>query len=149
MSERWRPHLTVAAIVEQGGKFLLVEEVPQGRSVFNQPAGHVEEGEAILAAIVREVAEECCRHFTPEALVGLYRWRSPHNGVTYLRAAFCGSLSEPDPQLVRDSDIIGDSWFSRDELDRQPLRSPLVLRCIDDYLAGRRLPLDLITELTP
>ncbi len=143
----WTPHLTVAAIIEQDGRFLLVEEAPEGVSVFNQPAGHVEEGEPLIEAVVREVAEECCRHFTPQAMVGLYRWRSPSNSVTYLRAAFCGTVSEPDPQLERDSDIIGERWLAREELLHQPLRSPLVLRCIDDHLAGHRLPLDLILEL--
>ena len=147
MSAIWTPHLTVAAIIEEDGRFLLVEEAPEGRSVFNQPAGHVEEGEPLLEAVVREVAEECCRRFTPQALVGLYRWRSPNNGVTYLRAAFCGESSGPDPQLERDSDIIGEHWLSHESLTDHPLRSPLVLRCIDDYLAGNRLPLDLITEL--
>jgi ADP-ribose pyrophosphatase YjhB (NUDIX family) len=147
MSDIWTPHLTVAAIVEQQGKFLLVEESPHGKQVFNQPAGHVEENESILDAAVREVREETCRHFEPEALCGIYRWRSPHNGVTYLRAAFCGTISEYDPQLQRDSDIIGDHWLSREALNDQPLRSPLVLRCIDDYLAGTRLPLNLISEL--
>jgi 8-oxo-dGTP pyrophosphatase MutT (NUDIX family) len=147
MSEIWTPHLTVAAIIEHGGKFLLVEESPGGRPVFNQPAGHVEEEESLLQAVVREVREEVCRHFAPEALCGIYRWRSPHNGVTYLRAAFCGTISQYDPQLQRDNDIIGDCWLSRAELDHYPLRSPLVLSCIDDYLEGRRLPLELITEL--
>lgn len=147
MSDIWTPHLTVAAVIEQKGKFLLVAESPDGTQVFNQPAGHVEEDEPLLHAVVREVKEEVCRHFEPEALCGIYRWRSPHNGITYLRAAFCGTISDYDPQLQRDSDIIGDSWFSRPELDHQPLRSPLVLQCIDDYLTGRRLPLALITEL--
>lgn len=148
MPEIWTPHLTVAAITEQNGRFLLVEEEPNGKPVFNQPAGHVEEHESLLDAVVREVREETCRHFEPEALCGLYRWRSPQNGVTYLRAAFCGAISEHDPKLQRDSDIIGDSWLSREEMLHLPLRSPLVLRCIDDCLAGQRLPLDLVTELT-
>ena len=149
MTPIWTPHLTVAAIIEQQGKFLLVEEAPSGEPVFNQPAGHVEENESIIEALIREVREEVCRDFTPEALCGIYRWRSPQNGVTYLRAAFCGAISEADPQLQRDSDIIGDRWLSREELNHCALRSPLVLRCLDDYLAGKRLPLDLVTELTP
>lgn len=143
----WTPHLTVAAIIERQGKFLLVEEAPGGETVFNQPAGHVEEDENLLDAIKREVREEACVHFEPEALCGIYRWRSPRNGVTYLRAAFCGSCSEPDPQLMRDSTIIDDSWLSRVEMEQRPLRSPLVLRCVDDYMAGVRIPLDLIHEL--
>ena len=147
MSVIWTPHLTVAAIIEHDGRFLLVEEAPEGVPVFNQPAGHVEEGEPLTEAVVREVAEECCRHFTPQALVGLYRWRSPNNDITYLRAAFCGEASGPDPQLKRDSDIIGERWLCYDELPHHALRSPLVLHCIDDYVAGNRLPLDLISEL--
>lgn len=147
MSTIWTPHLTVAAIVENQGKFLLVEEAPNGTAVFNQPAGHVEENENLTDAVMREVREEVCRHFEPDAMCGIYRWRSPNNGVTYLRAAFCGDISEFDSKLIRDSDILGDKWFSRDELNKKPLRSPLVLRCIDDYLAGKRLPLELIQEL--
>ncbi len=147
MSAIWTPHLTVAAVAEEQGRFLLIEESPHGKAVFNQPAGHVEEIESLLEAVVREVEEEACRHFTPEAICGIYRWRNEDNGVTYLRVAFSGRLSAIDPQLQRDSDIIGDSWLSRDELATKPLRSPLVMRCIDDYLAGIRLPLDLISEL--
>lgn len=147
MSDIWTPHLTVAAVIEQQGKFLLVEESPGGQRVLNQPAGHVEETESIIDAIRREVREEACRHFEPEALCGIYRWRNPHTSITYLRVAFCGTTSEYDPQLTRDSDIISDIWLSREELSYRPLRSPLVLSCIDDYLAAKRLPLELITEL--
>ena len=147
MSEIWTPHLTVAAIIERQGDFLIVEEAPGGSPVFNQPAGHVEEHESLLEAIRREVREETQRHFEPEAVCGIYRWRSPVNGITYLRVAFCGSISEPDPQLQRDGDIIADAWLSRAALLQRPLRSPLVLRCIDDYLAGTRMSLDLISEL--
>ena len=148
ISDIWTPHLTVAAIVERQGEFLLVEEAPGGSPVFNQPAGHVEEHENLLEAIQREVREETQRHFEPEALCGIYRWRSPLNGITYLRVTFCGGISATDPPLQRDTDIIGDSWLTYDQMAKLPLRSPLVLRCVDDYLAGKRLPLDLVSELT-
>lgn len=147
MSTVWTPHLTVAAVIERDGRFLLVEEMPEGVAVFNQPAGHVEEGEPLSEAVVREVAEECCRHFTPRGMVGIYRWCNPDTNITYLRIAFYGDISEPNTQLERDDDIMGERWFSHAELMRQPLRSPLVMRCIDDYLAGQRLPLNLISEL--
>lgn len=149
MSDIWTPHLTVAAIIEQAGKFLLVEERSEGRVVLNQPAGHVEDNEALIEAVIRETLEESGRHFTPEAITGLYRWRSPLNGVTYLRVAFCGECSERDSDIELDADIITTHWFDRDGLDTrsEQLRSPLVGRCIDDYLAGQRYPLDLIHEL--
>lgn len=147
MTKIWTPHLTVAAIIERQGRFLLVEEAPGGNRVFNQPAGHVEEHETLIEAVQREVREETQRHFEAEALCGIYRWRSPRNGITYLRVAYCGSCSEQDTQLQRDGDIIGDCWLAREALLERPLRSPLVLRGIDDYLAGRRLPLDLVSEL--
>ena len=149
MNEIWTPHLTVAAIIEQAGQFLLVEEHSEGRVVLNQPAGHVEDNENLTDAVVRETLEESGRHFTPEAITGLYRWRSPLNGVTYLRVAFCGSCSDRDRDIELDADIITTHWLSRDDLaarDRQ-MRSPLVRRCIDDYRAGQRYPLDLINEL--
>lgn len=149
MNAIWTPHLTVAAIVERDGYFLMVEEDSEGRRVFNQPAGHVEDGEALLAAVQRETLEETTRHFTAQAITGLYRWRNPLNQATYLRVAFCGSCSEVDDGAALDRDIIASHWLSREELWQREseLRSPLVLRCIDDYLAGQRLPLDLFTEL--
>ncbi len=149
MSTIWTPHLTVAAIIEEGGRFLLVEEAPEGDSVFNQPAGHVEDGESIIDAVIRETLEETGRHFTPEALVGIYRWSSPHNGVTYLRAAFCGKASARDPQVSTDPDILANHWFDLDALRLRLnyLRSPLVMRGIEDYLHGKRLPLDTVQEL--
>lgn len=147
MSSIWTPHLTVAAVIERDEKFLLVKEAPEEIVVLNQPAGHVEENESLSEAVKREVREEVCRHFEPEALCGIYRWRSPVNGVTYFRATFCGSISEPDTRLIRDNDIIGDRWLSREELANHSLRSPLVMRCIEDYLDGQRLPLNLVQEL--
>jgi 8-oxo-dGTP pyrophosphatase MutT (NUDIX family) len=151
MNERWRPHLTVAAIIEEEGRFLMVEERPDGRgSVLNQPAGHVEEHESPLDAIVREVREETRRHFTPQAVSGLYRWRDPYSAITYLRVVFCGYSTPPVTHLLRDPVILDCRWCSLDSLraEQHSLRSPMVLCAIEDYLAGQRLPLDLIRELS-
>ncbi|MCW8919273.1 MAG: NUDIX hydrolase [Gammaproteobacteria bacterium] len=150
MDERWRPHLTVAALVEKNGRFLMVEERPEGgEHVLNQPAGHVEEQESLLAAITREVREETQRHFTPVAVSGLYRWRHPRSGITYLRVVFCGNCEQPDPRLPRDPAILDARWYTLADLrSGQPrLRSPMVLRAIEDYLAGQRLPLDIVREI--
>jgi 8-oxo-dGTP pyrophosphatase MutT (NUDIX family) len=146
----WRPHLTVAAIVEQEGRFLLVEEACEGQVVFNQPAGHLDENETLLEAVVRETLEEAGRHFTPEAITGFYQWKSPVNGFTYVRIAFCGDCSERDLDRALDTDIIDTVWLTPKELAEQQakLRSPMVLHCIEDYMAGKRYPLDMFTELS-
>ena len=145
----WTPDITVAAICEQHGRFLLVEERSKSTNnvVFNQPCGHLEEGESIIAGAVRETLEETCRHFTPEALIGLYRLQV-QNGKTYIRYTFCGSISEEDPDAELDSDIIRTHWLTPDEIyTNTALRSPIVKNCIDDYLSGVRYPLDILKEL--
>lgn len=149
MSEIWTPHLTVAAVIERDGRFLLVEELSAGERVFNQPAGHVEDGEPLVDAVRREVLEETGRVFEPEGICGLYRWRSPQNDATYLRVAFFGGCSGPLPGAVLDHEIIRTHWLDQAGIaQRQPqLRSPLVQRCIDDYRLGRYHPLDLFDEL--
>lgn len=149
MNAVWTPHLTVAAIVEDNGKFLLVEENSEGKIVLNQPAGHVEEGESLHAAVIRETLEESGRHFKPEAISGFYRWRNPDNGITYLRIAFCGRCSERDRDIELDSDIITTHWMTLETLKARSadLRSPLVLLGYQDYLAGQRYPIDIINEL--
>lgn len=143
---RWIPHVTVAAVVEEKGRFLLVEEVVGGRRVFNQPAGHWEQGEDLLAAVVRETREETGYAFVPDAVLGVYHWDRPAGDASYLRIAFLGRLTGHDPDLALDRGIIGPRWMSRDEMLARAaaLRSPQVLRCVDDYLAGRRYPLDLL-----
>lgn len=145
----WTPHVTVAAVVEENGRFLLVEEAAEGRRVFNQPAGHWEEGESLAEAVVRETLEETGYAFTPEAVLGIYHWRHPRRDITFLRVAFVGSISGYDPERPLDQGIIGPRWLSRAELlgriDR--LRSPQVLRCVDDYLAGRRYPLEILVQV--
>ncbi len=144
----WKPHVTVAAIIECDGRFLLVEEEADGRRVFNNPAGHLEQGESLHAAVVREVLEETAHHFAPAALVGIYQWRNPANGESFVRATYCGPPGE-DAGSPLDPDILARHWLTLDEiraLDGR-LRSPLVLKGIEDYLAGIRYPLSVLTTV--
>jgi 8-oxo-dGTP pyrophosphatase MutT (NUDIX family) len=143
------PDITVAAVTETDGRFLVVEERINRRLVFNQPAGHVEAGETLVQAVVREVREETAWAFQPQALLGVYLWRNPASGRAYMRFAFTGTVSDHHAAQPLDRGIVCTHWLSRDDLrDREPrLRSPLVLRCIEDYLGGTRLPLDPIAEL--
>lgn len=144
-----RPAATVATVVERDDAFLLVEEETRAGIRLNQPAGHLEAGETLVDAAVRETLEETGYRVVPTALVGIYRWQAPDTGVTFLRFAFAGELVGHEPHRVLDDGIIRAVWLGYDELiTRRALhRSPLVLRCIDDFLAGKRRPLDLITEL--
>ena len=144
----WKPDTTVAAVIEREGRFLLVEERIRGRLVFNQPAGHLEDHESLLAAVVREVQEETAWVFEPQWLLGIYLWRSP-SGHSTLRFAFIGAIRDFDPNRKLDPPIIRTHWLARAELlaRSERLRSPLVLHCIDDYLSGTRLPLAAITAL--
>jgi 8-oxo-dGTP pyrophosphatase MutT (NUDIX family) len=146
---RWTPRVSVAAIVERDGRFLVVEERIEGRDVLNQPAGHLEDGESLLAAAVRETLEETAWHFLPEGLTGIYRYRAAGRGLTFLRFCFYGTVTGHEPQRTLDAEIQRVTWVSRDELarHRDKLRTPMVLRCIDDYLAGARYPLALLTDL--
>jgi len=143
------PEVTVAAVVVRDGRFLLVEERIGGRLVLNQPAGHLEDRETLVEAAIRETREETAWRFHPEALVGTYLWRNPVNGRGFLRFAFCGDVDDLRPQQPLDKGIVRALWLSADELQAQParLRSPLVMRCIDDFLQGRRQPLDSVSEL--
>ena len=144
-----KPEITVAAITESDGRFLVVEERINQRLVFNQPAGHVEHGESLLKAVVREVREETAWRFVPASLVGVYLWRSPASGVTTMRFAFCGSVDDHQAAQPLDHGIVRTHWLSRADLQEreQRLRSPLVLRCIEDYLGGKRHPLDSVAHL--
>jgi 8-oxo-dGTP pyrophosphatase MutT (NUDIX family) len=145
-----RPDVTVAALAEVDGRFLVVEEKIKGRLVFNQPAGHVEPGESLLEAVRRETLEETAWRFTPHAVLGIYLWH-PTSGHPTLRFAFTGSVHDHDPTRALDRGILRTHWLTRSELEeREPrLRTPLVLRCIDDYLAGRRHSLDLVASFDP
>jgi 8-oxo-dGTP pyrophosphatase MutT (NUDIX family) len=144
-----RPDLTVAAVVEHAGEFLLVEERVGGALVLNQPAGHVEPGESPEAAVIRETWEETAWRFEPHALTGVYLWRHPESGRTILRLAFAGVCTSHDPTQRLDRGIARALWLTRDEVAgrERALRSPLVLRCIDDYLGGERYPLGALKQL--
>ena len=145
----WKPHVTVAAVVERNSRFLIVEEVSDGQLVYNQPAGHLDEGESLIKAAVRETQEETAWSFSPVALVGIYRWHNPGSNRTYLRVCFTGPCTTHDPNQRLDKGIVRAEWLSRAELSASGrLRSPLVLRCIDDYLAGIRYPLSLLSDLS-
>lgn len=145
----WRPSAIVAAVIERNGQFLTVEELNRGRAVFTQPSGHLEDGESLLDAVVREVREETGWRFHPQALVGCYRWINPLSGVTQLRMTFCGEADDYDPELPLDDGILGTHWLSAEELagKGELLRSPLVMRSLDDYLSGNRHPLHLLTDV--
>ena len=146
----WKPNVTVAAVVEQEGNFLLVEEVvsPGDLTVFNQPAGHLEVGESLIQAVVRETLEETGYTFTPEWLLGVYHWHSSDNNTTYLRFAFSGNVSDFDPDYVRDACIVNAGWYDMLQVEALTMRhrSPLVKQCIQDFLEEKRYPLEILTH---
>lgn len=155
MSERWKPSVTVAAVIERDGRFLLVEEhTPEGLRL-NNPAGHLEPGESPQNGCVREVLEETAHGFTPTALVGVYLSRfvrpatptRPEEAITYLRFAYCGEVGAFHPERTLDDGIVRTLWLTADEVrasqDRH--RSPLVVQCMEDYLRGQRFDLSLVT----
>ena len=153
-TERWKPSVTVAAIVERAGRYLLVEEhTPEGLRL-NQPAGHLDPGESPEQAVVRECLEETACSFVPQALLGVYlaRFERPAGAgqaaedITYLRFAYSGTAGEPEPGRALDSPIVRTLWLTPDEVRAQAhrLRSPLVLRCIIDHQAGVRHPLGAV-----
>ena len=145
----WKPHATVAAIIERDNKFLMVEELIQGKQVINQPAGHLEPDESLVEAAIRETQEETAWQFIPEAVTGIYLWKHPENGESFLRVAFCGSCINHNVSQALDDGIQAAVWKTRDELmqQQQKLRSPMVINCIDDYLAGKRYPIDLLINI--
>jgi len=144
-----RPDLTVAAVVERDGQFLLVEERVGNSMVFNQPAGHVERGEDLIAAVIRETLEETAWTFTPQALTGIYLWEQPEKQRSFLRFTFFGQVTSHDAQRRLDRGIERAVWMDRAHIVSRSsrLRSPMVLRCIDDYLDGRRYPLDIVQHM--
>lgn len=141
--------VTVAAVIERDARFLLVEEHARGRIVFNQPAGHLERHESLLDAVARETREETGYRFEPQFLLGVYLWTNERGGKTYLRFTFAGRAMPPTARPTLDDAIIATHWLTRNQLlgMQSQLRSPMVLRGIDDYLAGVRYPLDCLSTL--
>jgi 8-oxo-dGTP pyrophosphatase MutT (NUDIX family) len=142
--------VTVAAVIERDGRFLLVEEHVGGKLVLNQPAGHLEPGESLLEAVVRETFEETAHRFEPTHLLGIYLWQA-ESGTTFLRTTFCGKFTAPagTSPIRLDDGIVATHWLTRPQVlaRERDLRSPTVMRCLDDYLADVRYPLDLLTHL--
>ncbi len=150
MDTRWKPSVTVAAVIERHGKFLLIEEeTPEGLKL-NNPAGHLDPGESPADGCARETLEETAHRFTPTALVGVYLSRmqraSTGEDITYLRFAFCGTLGDEEPGRALDHGIVRTLWMTPEDIRASVARhrSPLLLRCMEDYLNGWRYPLSLI-----
>jgi 8-oxo-dGTP pyrophosphatase MutT (NUDIX family) len=143
----WRPSATVAAVIERGGRFLFVEEMQDGRRVLNQPAGHLDPGESLIAACAREVMEETAHRFEPTGLVGIYRWYYQPADVTFLRFCFLGKILGVE-SVPLDKEILALHWLTLEELKARSSmhRSPLVRQCVDDYLAGRNFPLAVLSK---
>jgi 8-oxo-dGTP pyrophosphatase MutT (NUDIX family) len=147
----WRPDVTVAAIVPRGETFLLVEEIIRGKLMLNQPAGHLEANESLLAASVRETLEETGWEIQLEALVGIYQWTTPDSDLGFLRFTFAAVGLRHHAERVLDAGIVRTLWLTRDEIaaESSRLRSPMVLRSIDDYLIGKCFPLDVLHAILP
>jgi 8-oxo-dGTP pyrophosphatase MutT (NUDIX family) len=145
---RWRPSVTVAAVIERDGRFLFVEEEANGRRVLNQPAGHLDPGESLVQAVTREVLEETAHRITPTALLGVYRWIYDPEDVTFLRFAFLGRVDGMEASRQLDKEILAAVWLTPAELAarRAEHRSPLVQQCLDDFLAGRSFPLAVLSK---
>lgn len=145
-SHPWLPHVVAAAIVERDGKFLLVEEHTAEGLRLNQPAGHWERGETLLDAVRRETLEETAHRVEPSALIGCYTTHYPRRDITYLRFAYVCDVTGFEPERPLDDGIVRAVWLTPEEIATHPTphRSPLVMRCVEDYLAGRRFPLDFV-----
>ena len=145
----WKPHVTVAAVIEKKQRFLLVEEQTSQGLAFNQPAGHLEEGESLITAVKREVLEETAWHFEPEAIVAVQLWRKNQSAPTFLRVCFSGQGTTYNPEIELDTGIVDTHWLTRDQIlgYSDKLRSPLVLSSIDHYLDGQHYPLTLLKSI--
>ncbi|MDO7925168.1 NUDIX hydrolase [Pseudomonas sp. KFB-139] len=144
----WQAHVTVATIVEDQGRFLLVEEIKGGQAVLNQPAGHLDPNESLQHAAVRETLEETGWDVELTSVIGIYLYTAPSNGVTYQRICFAAKALRHHPEYTLDEGIVGPLWLTRDELLTQQhrWRSELVLRCVDDYLNGEHFSLALLRD---
>ncbi|MGE7136167.1 NUDIX hydrolase [Luteibacter sp. NPDC031894] len=147
----WCPRVTVACVIARGDRFLIVEEEAQGRLAYNQPAGHLDPGETLQAAAVRETLEETGHHVALDAFLGVWQWMSSEHGEQVLRFAFSGHVLSHDASRALDEGIHRALWLRRDEIEAlgTRLRTPLVLHAIDAWLDGRRLPLDTVSSLLP
>jgi len=145
----WRPDVTVACVIAREGRFLVVEERVRGELVINQPAGHLEPHETLCAAAVRETLEETAWTVALSGLVGVYQWTNCANDSHFLRFTFAAEVVHHDTQRRLDEGILRAVWMTRDEIaaERARLRSPMVLRCVDDFLAGKCQPLDSLVPL--
>lgn len=143
------PRVTVSAVTQREGRFLVVEEDVRGNIVINNPAGHLENDETLVEAVVREVLEETGCSFEPQGVTGVYLWTTPKGDRTFLRVNFFGACISENDDAILDDGILRKLWLTREELaGMQPrLRSPMVLGCIDDYLAGKRYPLHVIQDM--
>ena len=145
---QWKPNVTVAALVkDENDRFLMVEEESSTGLVYNQPAGHLEHGESLIDAVRREVMEETAYQFEPEYILGVYMYPNRAKELTYMRVAFYGHVLSHYPEQALDDGIVQALWMTRHELLEQPdkLRSIMVMKTIDDYLAGKSYPLDLLS----
>lgn len=145
----WCPHVTVATVVPKDGRFLLVEELVHGRRVFNQPAGHLEPDESLQAAALRETLEETGWEVALECLIGVQQWTSPASGSQFVRFTFAASPVREHVGRPLDTGILGTHWLARDDIAAlgERLRSPLIVHSIDEWIGGRRLPLDAVRQL--
>ena len=146
----WQPHITVAAVIERDHRFLMVEENCGGAIVINQPAGHLEQNESLVEAVIRETLEETAWHINPTDIIGIYQWTNDDDQHTFIRIGFTGECFAHDPARRLDHGIIRALWLTREELEEQTcrLRSPMVMQCVEDYLAGRRYPLELLSKIS-
>jgi 8-oxo-dGTP pyrophosphatase MutT (NUDIX family) len=143
LDQIWKPHVVVAAIAERDGRFLMIEETIRGEVVFNQPAGHLDPDETLLEAVQRECMEETAHAFAPRSLVGVYQWITPE-GRQFLRFTFAGEAGTHYPERALDDGIIAAHWLTLDDIRTRTLRSPVVVKCLEDYLKGERHDLSLI-----
>jgi ADP-ribose pyrophosphatase YjhB (NUDIX family) len=140
----WKPHVTVAAVIERQGRYLIVEEQTRYGLQFNQPAGHLEQGEDLITAVRREVAEETGWQFEPQFLLAVQIWRRDPGSPSFVRFCFSGEAHSHNPEQALDDGIIACHWLTRAEVAQRPLRSPLVLKTIDEFENGSRYPLTLL-----
>ena len=146
---QWHPHTTVATVIEQDGRFLMVEEIVEGRTLYNQPAGHLEAGESLAEAALRETLEETAWEVRLQAVLGIYQNTSTETGICYIRTCYIANPVRHRAQQPLDAGIVRAIWMSREDILAcgDQLRSPMVLRAVDDYLAGQRFPLDAVRHL--